>query len=162
MKVSESTLKWVMRLYPPLLFQRIWVQKFHKDFKGVDVKITHSILNRNYNSTIFGGTIYAASDPFYALLFDQIFRRKGYKTRVWLKSASIDYIKPGRTSLYFQIQLTDDDIENARVLLNTVGKFVQKFPIEVVDKNGQVCARVTNEVYVRNLKYNNEQPTVAY
>lgn len=162
MKVSERTLKWVMRLYPPLLFQRIWVKKFHQDFMGVDVKIIHSILNRNYNSSIFGGTIYAASDPFFALLFDQIFRRKGYKTRVWLKSASIDYIKPGRRSLYFQIRLTDQDVKEAKNSLDTVGKFIRKYPMDIVDQDGQLCAKVVNEVYVRNLKYQDEQPTVAY
>lgn len=162
MKVSERTLKWVMRLYPPLLFQRIWVKKFHKDFKGVDVKIVHSILNKNYNASIFGGTIYAASDPFFALLFDQIFRRKGYKTRVWLKSACIDYIKPGRASLYFQIKLTEQDIEQAKNDLDNIGKFIKKFTMEITDREGILCARVVNEVYVRNLKYKDEHPTVAY
>lgn len=162
MKVSERTLKWVMRLYPPLLFQRIWVKKFHKDFKGVDVKIVHSILNRNYNASIFGGTIYAASDPFFALLFDQIFKRKGYKTRVWLKSASIDYIKPGRTSLYFQITITEEEIEQAKNDLDNLGKFIKKFPMEIKDSEGILCARVINEVYVRNLKHRDEHSTVAY
>lgn len=162
MKVSERTLKWVMRLYPPLLFQRIWVKKFHKDFKGVDVKIVRSILNRNYNASIFGGTIYAASDPFFALLFDQIFKRKGYKTRVWLKSASIDYIKPGRTSLYFQIKITEKEIDQAKNDLDNLGKFIKKFPMEIKDSEGVLCAQVINEVYVRNLKYRDEQPTIAY
>lgn len=162
MKVSERTLKWVMRLYPPLLFQRIWVKKFHKDFKGVDVKIVRSIFNRNYNASIFGGTIYAASDPFFALLFDQIFKRKGYKTRVWLKSASIDYIKPGRTSLFFQIKITEEEIDQAKNDLDNLGKFIKKFPMEIKDSEGVLCAQVINEVYVRNLKYGDEQPTVAY
>ncbi|MFC6100656.1 DUF4442 domain-containing protein [Olivibacter domesticus] len=162
MKVSERTLKWVMRLYPPLLFQRIWVKKFHKGFKGVDVKIVRSILNRNYNASIFGGTIYAASDPFFALLFDQIFKRKGYKTRVWLKSASIDYIKPGRTSLYFQIKITEKEIDQAKNDLDNLGKFIKKFPMEIKDSKGVLCAQVINEVYVRNLKYRDEQPTIAY
>lgn len=161
MKASEQTLKWVMRFYPPLFFQRVWVQKFHKEFKGVDVKIAHSVFNRNYNASIFGGTIYAAVDPFFALLFDQIFRRKGYKTRVWLKSASINYLKPGKTALYFRIKITDADIEKAKKDLDTFGKFIQEFPLEIKDKHGNLCATVTNEVYVRNLKYNQEHSTVS-
>jgi len=162
MRVSEHTLKWIMRFYPPLFFQRIWVRRFHQNFRGVDVKIANSLLNRNYNSSIFGGTIYAASDPFFAVLFDQIFRRKGYKTRVWLKSASIEYLKPGRTSLYFSIKLSDADIETAKSVLDASGKFVHKYPIEIMDKNGQLCAKVINEVYIRNLRYNDEQVTVSY
>ena len=82
MKVSEKTLKWVMRFYPPFFFQRIWVQRFHPGFTGVDVKISKSLLNRNYNASIFGGTIFAAADPFYALLFDQLFRRRGDRKSV--------------------------------------------------------------------------------
>ncbi|HLT42689.1 MAG TPA: DUF4442 domain-containing protein, partial [Sphingobacteriaceae bacterium] len=99
MKASEKALKWAMRFYPPLFFQRIWVKKFHPGFRGVDVTIQSSFLNRNYNSSIFGGTIFAAADPFYPILFDQIFRRKGLKTVVWLKSGSVKYLKPARSKL---------------------------------------------------------------
>jgi len=151
-----------MRFYPPLFFQRIWVEQFHPNFKGVDVKIKHSLFNRNYNASIFGGTIYAASDPFYAILFDQILRNKGYLTRVWLKSAAIEYLKPGRTTLYFRIELSDEMIEAAEQALDTVGKFIHKFPITIVDKKGEVYAKVINEVYIRNLKHHTEQTTIAY
>ena len=161
MLVSVKTLTWAMRLYPPLFCQRIWVKRFEPDFMGVEVKISHSFLNRNYNRSIFGGTIFAASDPFYAILFDQILQRRGLKTRVWLKSASIDYLKPGRSDLYFKIQLTEADIQEAEHALQQVGKFVKSFPIEMIDKNGQLCATVQNEVYIRNL-FKGEEDKVAY
>ncbi|KHJ37415.1 putative thioesterase [Pedobacter glucosidilyticus] len=161
MKVSPKTLKWALRFYPPLFFQRIWVQKFGSDFKSVEVKIFKSIFNTNYNKTIFGGTIFSASDPFYALLFDQIFRKKGYKTRVWLKSAHIQYLKPGNTDLYFKISISDEDIAEAEHQLKTVGKFVKALPISMTNKKGEVCAVVSNEVYVRNL-YQGEHHTIAY
>src|SRR5690606_39605827 len=97
MLLSENALKWVMRLYPPFFFQRIWVRRFEKGFTGVEVKINRSLLNRNYNGSIFGGTIFAAADPFFALLFDQRLQRKGFKTVLWLKSETIQY-KIGRAS----------------------------------------------------------------
>jgi len=150
-----------MRFYPPLFFQRIWVRKFHKDFKGVEVKISKSLVNSNYNNSIFGGTIFSASDPFYALLFDQVLIRRGFKIRVWLKSAQINYLKPGRTDLYFKIQLTEEDILEAETALKTVGKFVKAFPMEITGTNGEICASVINEVYVRNL-FKGEEETVAY
>lgn len=161
MQVSENTLKWVMRFYPPLLFQRIWVQKFAKDFTGVEVKIFKSFLNTNYNRSIFGGTIFSASDPFYALLFDQVLRRRGYKTRVWLKSADIKYLKPGRSALYFKIILTENDILDAENVLKTVGKYVKSFPLEICNDKGELCATVNNEVYIRNLYYG-EDGNIAY
>ena len=160
MKVSERTLKWAMNVYPPLLFQRIWVKKFHKDFLGVDVKISNSFLNRNYNGSIFGGTIYAATDPFYAILFDQLMQRKGFKVRVWLKSASINYLKPGLTSLHFTIKITDEMIAEAESALKETGKFVKAYPMELFNKKGELCATVMNEVYLRN-KFPGENQTVA-
>lgn len=161
MMVAEKTLKWALCLYPPLLFQRIWVQRFHPGFRGVDVKINHSLFNKNYNGSIFGGTIYAATDPFYALLFDQLLQRKGFKVRVWLKSASINYLKPGRSALFFTLLITDEMLNEAVQALNTQGKFVKAYPMELRDRSGQLCATVMNEVYVRNL-HSGEKGPVAY
>jgi acyl-coenzyme A thioesterase PaaI-like protein len=161
MKVSAKVLKWVLRFYPPLFFQIIWIQRFDKNFKSVEVKIFKSILNTNYNNSIFGGTIFAASDPFYAILFDQILAIRGFKTRVWLKSASIQYLKPGHSNLYFKIEISEIDIEEAIHVLNTIGKFVKAFPLEIYNKKGELCAIVNNEIYIRNL-YKGEENIVAY
>ena len=151
MIVSERTLKWAMCLYPPLFFQRIWVKKFHPDFRGVDVKIINSFLNRNYNGSIFGGTIYAATDPFFALLFDQLLQRRGFKVRVWLKSGSIQYLKPGLTSLYFTIKITDEMIAEAESTIKENGKFIKTYPIELFNIKGELCAKAMNEVYLRQI-----------
>jgi hypothetical protein len=161
MVVSENTLKWAMRIYPPLFFQRIWVKKFEKDFRGVDVKIIKSPFNSNYNSSIFGGTIFSASDPFYAVLFDQVLQRKGFKVRVWLKSAEIKYHKPGRSNLYFSVRLSDEDIDEACHILETVGKHIKSYPVEMFNEDGILCVSVMNEVYIRNL-YSGENQTIAY
>jgi acyl-coenzyme A thioesterase PaaI-like protein len=160
MIVSERTLKWALCLYPPLLFQRIWVKKFHTGFRGVDIKVVNSFLNRNYNGSIFGGTIYAATDPFYALLFDQLMQRRGFKVRVWLKSASIQYLKPGLTNLYFTILVTDEMIAEAEASLLATGKFVKSYPMEVFNKQGELCATIMNEVYLRT-KFPGEKQRVA-
>lgn len=161
MIVSEKTLKWALCLYPPLFFQRIWVKKFHSGFRGADVKISKSLFNRNYNGSIFGGTIYAATDPFYAILFDQLLQREGFKIRVWLKSASIQYIKPGRSSLYFTITITDEMLNDAITTLKNNGKFIKAYPMEITDRHGEICATVMNEVYIRNL-HSGEHGPVAY
>lgn len=161
MIISQNTLKWVMRFYPPLFFQRIWVKKFENDFRSCTVKLSKSILNKNYNGSIFGGTIYAATDPFYALLYDQLMQRRGFKVRVWLKSASIQYLKPARSHVYFTITLTDEMIAEAEEALKQVGKFVKAYPMEIKTKDGELCATVMNEVYIRNL-HQGETTSVAY
>jgi len=153
MTISENMLKWMMRFYPPLFFQRIWVKKVHKDFKGVDIKINRSLFTSNLGNAIFGGTIFSATDPFYALLFGQIMQRKKYKITVWLKSAEINYLKPGRTDLTYTIFITDQMIADAEIALKTEGKFIRTYPIEVFDKHNELCASALNEVYIRNLEF---------
>ena len=151
MKVSENTLKWGMRLYPPLLFQRIWVKQIHKDFKGADIKVNKSLFTLNFGKAIFGGTIYSATDPFYAMLFGQIFRHKGYNLTVWLKSASIQFLKPARSDLYYKIRITDEMIAEAESAMNTTKVFVKTYLIELRTEKGDLCAIAKNEIYIKKI-----------
>lgn len=153
MKISENSLKWLMCFYPPMFFQRIWVKKVHPGFKGIDVKINRSLFTSNLGNSIFGGTIFSATDPFYALLFGQIMQHKGFKITVWLKSAQIQYIKPGRTDLFYTITISDGMIADAERALQTEGKFIKMYPIEIFDRHGELCATALNEVYIRNLEF---------
>jgi hypothetical protein len=132
MKVSENTLKWGMSLYPPLLLQRIWIRSIDAGFRGADVKI-----------------IYAATDPFYAMLFGQLLKHKGYHISVWLKSASIQFLRPGRTNLYYRITITDEMINEVEKELNNKGVFVKSYTIEIYSKTGDLYAIAKNEIYIR-------------
>jgi acyl-coenzyme A thioesterase PaaI-like protein len=153
MKISENSLKWLMCFYPPMFFQRIWVKKVHKGFRGIDVKINRSLFTSNLGNSIFGGTIFSATDPFYALLFGQIMQHKGFKITVWLKSAEIQYVKPGRTDLFYTIVISDEMVADAEKALQTEGKFIKMYPIEIFDRQGELCATALNEVYIRNLEF---------
>ncbi len=146
-----------MCLYPPMLFQRIWVKKIHKDFRGADVKINRSVFTTNFGRSIFGGTIFSAADPFYALLFGQLMKRRNFKVTVWLKSAQINYVKPGRTDLHYTIRISEEMVDEVDQALKQQGKFVKIYPIEIFDTRGELCATATNEVYLRNLDFNNSQ-----
>ncbi|MBI3520453.1 MAG: DUF4442 domain-containing protein [Bacteroidetes bacterium] len=156
MKISENSLKWLMRLYPPMLFQRIWVQKIYKGFTGIDIKINRSFITSNLGKSTFGGTLFSATDPFYALLFGQIMQHKGLKITVWLKSATINYIKPGRTDLFYSLNITPEMISEMENALRNEGKFIKAYPIEIYDKKGELCVTATNEVYIRNLSFKKE------
>ena len=149
MKISENTIKWIIRLYPPFLLQRIWVQKIYKGFRGADIKINHSLLTLNFGKAVFGGTIYAAIDPFYALLFGQLLRNENYNITVWLKSASIKFLKPGRCDLYYSIRITDKMIQELETELNSNGVFVKSYAIEIYSKTGELHAVAKNEIYIK-------------
>ena len=149
MIVSEKALTWALRFYPPLLLQRVWVKKIKKDFLGAEVKVSKSIFNINFNRSIFGGTIFAATDPFFAVCLFQILTKKGYKVRVWTKSASIQFIKPAYTSLHFSFSISDDQINEICNELNSDRKCSKSYPLEIFDTKGELCAFVSTEVHVR-------------
>ena len=154
MLYSPKSLKWLLRIYPPFLFQRIWVQRIYPDFQGVDVKIIKSIFNKNTNNTIFGGTIFSAVDPFYAILIDQRLQAHGFKKTVaWLKSASIEYKKPGLTNLRFSIKITDEDFNECMDTLKNRGRIIKTFSVEIVNDQNEICAIAKNEIYIRDLNF---------
>jgi acyl-coenzyme A thioesterase PaaI-like protein len=119
----------------------------------MDVKINKSWFTLNLGKSTFGGTIFSATDPFYALCFGQIMQHRGFKITVWLKSAQINYLKPARTDLSFSIKITEEMVCEAEKELKEVGKFIKAFPIELYDKNNELCATVSNEIYIRNLDF---------
>ena len=121
--------------------------------RGVSVRISKSLLNNNYNRSIFGGTIFAATDPFYPILFHQLFSHKGYKVICWSKSSQILYLKPALTNLQFSIRLTEDEMNEAGGSLNITGKYIKTHLIDVYDAHGDVCASVQSEVYMRDLEF---------
>lgn len=154
MLYSPKSLKWLLRIYPPFLFQRIWVQRIYSNFQGVDVKIIKSIFNKNTNNTIFGGTIFSAVDPFYAILIDQRLQAHGFKKTVaWLKSASIEYKKPGLTNLKFSIKINDSDFNECMDTLKSRGRMIKTFLVEIVNDQNEVCAVAKNEIYIRDLNF---------
>jgi len=149
----EFVFKWALRLYPPLFFQRILVQRFDKGFRGVEVKINKSFLNTNHNGAIFGGTIYAAADPFHPMLFYHILVLKGYKIRAWSRSSAIRYFKPGKTDLRFKISISDTEIAACENQLKLSGKYRKSFVVEIYDKEQKLCASVINEMHVSDLDH---------
>jgi hypothetical protein len=151
MLVSARVLTWAMRLYPPFLFQRIWTKNFDRNYRGVSVKINHSLLNRNYNRSIFGGTLYSATDPFYVILFHQVLKRKGYNIKLWSRNATIDYIKPADCNLYFQIIIQEKDIDEAVQNLDEEGKFIKPFPVKITNRDGVLYAMVHTEIYIKRI-----------
>ena len=94
MKLSESFGRLVLNAYPPFVLNRIRITSIAEGYRACRVKIKRSFLNRNMNGTTFGGALFSAADPFYAILYWQIFERKGYKIQAWLKSAEIHYMRP--------------------------------------------------------------------
>lgn len=152
MKFRPWQIKWMLSLFPPLLFSKVRVKAIADDFSWAEVRVKHSVFNKNLQKTIFGGTIFSAFDPFHAILFWQIFAHRGHKLEAWLKSASIDYKKPAASDLLIRFEISPADILAAETGLKEMGKFQQWMTAQAIDKQGNVCAEAKLLVYLRNFK----------
>ncbi len=144
--LSPRRLRIGINLWPPFLGAGIRVSRIAPDFRTVVVEMRLGLTNRDYFGTHFGGSLYAMTDPFFALMVQHNLPT-GY--RVWDKSASIDFVAPGRGRVRAEFRLEQHDID--AILKMTAGgdKHLHLFKVDVVDAEGLVVARVDKIVYVR-------------
>lgn len=138
-----------MNLYPPMLFNRIRVVYISPDYHRVKVRVKKSLLNRNIQRSIFGGTIFSAADPFHAMMYWQIMRLEGLPCEAWLKSAEIRYLKPAHSNLDIEFVIEKHEVELLRQQLQASGKAEMTHQSEILNKQKEVVALVKSTVSLR-------------
>ena len=141
-----------MNFFPPLLVNRIKIVENDSDFTNLKVEVKYSWLNKNLQKAIFGGTIFSAIDPYYAVMYWQIFSSKGIPMEVWIKKVEIKYRKAATSNLEIKFSLDKNDIENAINSLKSDGKYEVWHDVIVIDENQELCTEARVLVHIRNTK----------
>jgi len=136
----------LMRFYPPYLGAGISVTRVAPDLTELEVEMTLSTLNRNFVGTQFGGSLYSMCDPFFMLM---LMMQLGDGYIVWDKSASIDFLRPGRGKVKARFELPRERVEELRAETDAKGKINPSFEVTVVDAQGEPVARVRKVLSVR-------------
>ena len=152
MKIPKFAIKFVLNIFPPLLFNRIVLKEISDDFMQMKVVIRRALFNINFHKTIFGGTIFSACDPYFPTMYYHILSKKNRKLIIWLKSAEIQYLRPADTSLKLHFKITKEDVTLAEKELDEKGKFEIWHTIEAINKKRIVCAKAKILVYLRDDK----------
>lgn len=145
-KMPPWLLKVGMNLWPPFLGAGIRVKRIAADFREVVVEMPLRPYNRNYFGTHFGGSLYAMTDPFFALM---VLHNLPANYLVWDKAASIEFVAPGRSRMRAVFRLTQDDLDTILKMTAAGDKHLHLFRVDVTDAEGLVVARVEKIVYVR-------------
>lgn len=116
------------------------------DYREIRVKLPLSWRTYNYVGTIYGGSLYAAADPFYMYMLIQIL---GPDYIVWDKAAAIHFKKPGRTTLTARFVIDEAELETIRTALAHAPSIDRVYTIELVDGDGVVHAIIEKTVYIR-------------
>ncbi|WP_077921672.1 DUF4442 domain-containing protein [Spirosoma sp. 209] len=146
---TESFSSWrfrtLMNWYPMYVGTGGKILFWSADSREVHLRLRRNIWTYNYVGTIFGGSMFAASDPFYMLM---LLRVLGREYVVWDKSASIRFRKPGRTTLYMRYELTDELIDSIRSDVAAHGQTERTFRLQWVDEAGTVHAELERLCYM--------------
>lgn len=133
-----------VNLYPPFLGAGIRSRRI--DALTIQVEMPLTWLNRNIFGTHFGGSLYAMCDPWFALI---LLRALGEGYIVWDKAASIQFVRPGRSTVRATFHIPPERVEEIRQEAEGKSKVEPLFNVEVLDLEGQVVARVEKLLYVR-------------
>ena len=95
--------------------------------------------------SIFGGSLFAVTDgphPFLLIL------ALGRDFVIWDKAASIQYKRPGRTTLYADFVITAEEIAEVRDIMTRQPEVERVYRVELKDSDGVVHSVVERTVYI--------------
>ncbi len=135
-----------INLWPPFVGAGIRVTRVAADYREIDVALRLGLFNRNYFGTQFGGSMFAMTDPFFALMMLQ---NLGPGYVVWDKAAAIRYLRPARGDVFARFRLPAAAIARARRATAHGAKHEPTFRVAIVDRDGTTVADVAKTLYVR-------------
>lgn len=139
-------MRWRFNWFPAYRGTGAWVTYIARDWREVRIRLPLNIQTYNYVGTIFGGSMYAAVDPFYMIM---LIRNLGKGYVVWDKAATIRFKKPGRATLYARFTLDQPELDAIRAELEQTRSIDRVYRVELTDAQGVVCAEIDKVIYIR-------------
>jgi acyl-coenzyme A thioesterase PaaI-like protein len=124
------------------------------DLKEVKIKIPLSYKNKNYVGAIFGGSMFAATDPIYMIQLVQIL---GDDYVVWDKSATIHYKRPAKENLYCKFVFTDEEIKTIKTKVANAQEMTIEKTTYLTNAQEQVFAVILKTLYIAKKSFYKEK-----
>ncbi|WP_130733678.1 DUF4442 domain-containing protein [Flavobacterium sp. J27] len=125
-----------------------------EDLLTVKVIIRLSYKNRNYVGSMFGGSLFAATDPIYMIQLMQIL---GKEYVVWDKATEIKFKRPAYQNAFVTFDFTSDEIQQIIENVKNENEIDLVKPLFITDKNGKVFTEVTKTIYISSKSYYKEK-----
>ncbi|RBW61920.1 DUF4442 domain-containing protein [Tenacibaculum sp. E3R01] len=150
--LKESTIfKYGFNLSPMYRRSTGRITSVSDDLFLVKVKIPISYKNKNYVGSIFGGSLFSATDPVFMI---QLMHILGNDYVVWDKNATINFKRPVKENGYVDFIFTKEEIENIKERISKENEIDLVKKIQVLNKEGStVFVEVSKTIYIANKKY---------
>jgi acyl-coenzyme A thioesterase PaaI-like protein len=143
---SHAGMRRMLNIWPPFLFSGISILEISRDFRYARVRLKKKVLTSNYVGTLFGGSLFAMTDPFYMVM---VMRNLGKGYIVWDKRSEIEYVSPGKSTVYAEFHLSDEELNEIKQEVASSGKYLKWFEVDIKSADGTVVAIVKKQIYVR-------------
>jgi acyl-coenzyme A thioesterase PaaI-like protein len=121
------------------------------DLYNVKVKILISYKNKNYVGSIFGGSLFSATDPVFMI---QLMNILGNDYVVWDKSATIKFKRPAKENSYVDFTFTEDEIQQIKERVKEEKEIDLSKEINITNKEAStVYAEVSKTIYIADKSY---------
>lgn len=145
MKFKQYLLK-LWNFWPPFFGAGIKVKEVSKDWRYLKAELKLRPWTSNYVGTQFGGSMFSMTDAFYMVM---LVRNLGKDYIVWDRSATIRFLKPGKSHLTADFVITEEDLVSIKNRLVTEKKMDWHKTIQIKDVSNQVIAEVDKVIYIR-------------
>ncbi|HJV89885.1 MAG TPA: DUF4442 domain-containing protein [Holophagaceae bacterium] len=143
---SSRRYRWLINLWPCYLGTGARITFLASDWRSLRVKVPLGWRTRNAYGTHFGGSLYAAVDPLFVLMYRKVL---GPEVVVWDKAATIHFKRPGRSSLFAELHVEEAELAAIREALEQAPKVDRTYRVELKDAKGEVHAVVEKVVHFR-------------
>lgn len=135
----------LFNVWPALVGTGGRVRHVSADWTELDVRLPLNWRTRNYVGTIFGGSIYASTDPYVMLM---LMHQLGDDYVVWDKSARISFKRPGTTTLWARFRLPRELVEDLKAQVDEHNKLDWVYSLDLKDDAGQIYATIDKQLYI--------------
>lgn len=144
-KLASFMLKTGFNFYPAIRRSGCRVSQISADLRQITVQLPLNWKTRNLNGSLFGGSMFAATDPFY---MSMLYFNLGDDYVVWDKGGSIRFKRPALSTLTVRFKIDDAELTEIQQLLAITPEITRNYPLQLINEQGDVCAEVERVVYI--------------
>lgn len=147
--MSESLqtriLRWGFNLFPAFRRTGGRITYISHDLAQVRIRLPLNWKTRNYVRTLYCGCMYAAIDPVYMVMLMKLL---GSDSVVWDKTATIQYKRPGRSSLHAAFRVSDEELAHIRDQLERNDTLERSYQVELLDEDNRLTALIEKTLHI--------------
>ena len=129
------------------------------DLHTVKIKIPLTYRNKNYVGSMFGGSLFSATDPIYMIQLMQIL---GKDYVVWDKATVIKFKKPVYTNAFAVFEFTTDEIVSIKSSVSQENEVNYNKKLFITDENNIPFTELDKTIYISSKSYYKKKKSLRH